>query len=282
MAAFGVGLVPPVDAQRAFAQRKLLLPSFNWDNVYGAEHAAGVAVAGITKQQALQDVATVLKDMIDSGNDVATAKKALREVLKKNGYWGDVEVTNQATGEQRISKFNESRLSLILDTNARSALSTGRWQRGLDGGLPLVGYFSKGDSLVRPLHQLWDGTVLPKDHPFWDGHTPPCGYRCRCHFRFLSERDVADLARLRGPSKPIQRTPPANAGQLVPFDRRLPGGQTEQVLVPVGVDPGFGHSRAASRLAGIVPRPLDDIMRLVTPADHLPDPVTKAGQLLWS
>ncbi|GGG33326.1 phage portal protein family protein [Hymenobacter glacieicola] len=42
-------------------------------------------------------------------------------------------------------------------------------------------YTTSGDDRVRPAHAEWDGITLPVDHPFWNNHYPPCGWKCRCN-----------------------------------------------------------------------------------------------------
>ena len=42
-----IGYAEPKDAVAAYQSRSLLLPSYRWQDVYQAEHAAGVAVAGV-------------------------------------------------------------------------------------------------------------------------------------------------------------------------------------------------------------------------------------------
>lgn len=253
--AFGLGLVKPLDASAAFASKTRLLPSFNWDNVYEQEHAAGVAIAGVTKLQVLQRASDALQKAIDSGYDMRTAKAELKAALVSGGYWGNVELVNPTTGERRIGKFNESRLDLILNTNIRAAQAAGQWQRGWAqrASHPYVVYLSQADDHVRPLHRLWHGTCLPAEHPFWLTHCPPCGWRCRCRFMFVSEKDIA---RLQQAGVPIKREPPAAWGQMQAVQRRMGDGSTQELLVPVGIDPGFEHNPGISRLRPVMPAQL--------------------------
>jgi SPP1 gp7 family putative phage head morphogenesis protein len=247
--ALGVGLVAPRDASAYFASKKALLPSYNWDDVFASEHAAGVAVAGITQRSVLQLVADELQTTIDAGGDLRSFKQRLQPALAKAGYWGDVEVTDPATGDKRITRFNQRRLELIFGTNVRQAQAAGQYQRALaaKADLPFLVYLSRDDGQVRPLHKAWHGTVLPVEHPFWQTHLPPCGWNCRCKFMAVSERDIERMAK-RG--VPIRREPPSSWGQTVPYTRK---GTGEVVQVPAGIDPGFDHNPALSRLRSVVP-----------------------------
>ncbi|WP_310609225.1 PBECR2 nuclease fold domain-containing protein [Limnohabitans sp.] len=259
--ALGVGLVSPRDASAYFASKNKLLPSYNWDDVYASEHAAGVAVAGITQRDVLQLFSDEIQRTIDAGGDLRNFKKRMQVLLAKAGYWGDVTVTDPATGEQRTTKFNAKRLELIFNTNTRQAFAAGQYERALAAKdtLPYLLYLSANDDKVRPLHRQWHGTVLPVDHPFWRTHMPPCGWRCRCKVVSANERDIAKYAKL---GVPIQRTAPASFGRYTTYTRKSTG---EEMAVPLGVDPGFDHNPALSRLRGVMPQQVE-----FAQAPHMP------------
>lgn len=252
--ALGVGLVAPRDASAYFASKKLLLPSYNWDDVYAQEHAAGVAVAGVVQRNVLQLFADEIQRTIDAGGDLREFKRRVQPALAKAGYWGDVEVVDPATGDKRITKFSANRLDLIFATNTRQAFAAGQYQRALAAkdALPYLMYLSSGDDRVRPLHRAWHGTVLPVEHAFWQTHMPPCGWRCRCKVVSLNE---AGIARYAARGVPIKREPPKDMGQLVPYTRK---GTGEVVMVPRGIDPGFDHNPAMARLRGVLPPQLTE------------------------
>lgn len=248
--ALGVGLVAPRDASAYFASKNRLLPSYHWDDVYAHEHAAGVAVAGITQRDVLQLFTDEIQRTIDAGGDLRNFKKRMQVLLAKAGYWGDVTVTDPATGEQRITKFNPKRLELIFNTNTRQAFAAGQYERALaaKATLPYLLYLSANDDKVRPLHRQWHGTVLPVGHAFWRTHMPPCGWNCRCKVVSVSERDIEKYAKL---GVPIHRAAPASFGQYTTYTRKSTG---EEMAVPLGIDPGFDHNPALSRLRGVMPQ----------------------------
>lgn len=277
--AFGVGLVAPRDASAFFAGKKALLPSYHWDDVYASEHAAGVAVAGITQRDVLQLFADELQRTIDAGGDLREFKKRLQPMLAKAGYWGDVEVTDPVTGDKRITKFNERRLELIFNTNVRSAQAAGQYQRALaaKADFPYLVYLSQADEKVRPLHKLWHGTVLPVEHAFWQTHLPPCGWNCRCRFMAVADKDIDRLAK-RG--VPIKHEPPKGWKDTVDYVRK---GSGEIVQVPRGIDPGFDHNPALSRLRGVMPQFVDMPMPAkvsMVPLPRLPIPRPASADVL--
>jgi len=70
---------------------------------------------------------------------------------------------------------------------------------------------------------------------------------CRCRFMAVAEKDIERMATRK---VPIKREPPKDWGQLVSYTRK---GTNVSVLVPRGIDPGFDHNPAISRLRGVVP-----------------------------
>lgn len=56
--------------------------------------------------------------------------------------------------------------------------------------LPYLKYVVTNDSFVRPNHRALSGVTLPVNHDFWNTHTPPLGFRCRCSLQQLKKADV--------------------------------------------------------------------------------------------
>lgn len=242
---FHLGSATPQDAIAAFVQRNLLQPSFRWQDVWQDEHTRAFAVAGISRL----DVLKVFQDEVDlslrEGRSLADFRKRITPQLVAKGFWGDVEVTDPATGETRLARFDDARLRTVFDVNLRQSQAAGRWARieRTRDTLPLVMYRTMRDERVRASHRAWDGTVLPIDHPWWNTHYPPCGWRCRCRAFALSERDV-ERRRAAGetikteapPDDPITYVNP-RTGEVVP--------------VPRGIDPGFAYNPGKSRDAAL-------------------------------
>jgi SPP1 gp7 family putative phage head morphogenesis protein len=240
-----LGLIEPIDAIKAFERRNLLLPSFRWEDVFASEHARGVAVAGVTKLNVLQLFADTLAASIASGSGLREFQKAIMPALVKEGYWGNVEVTDPLTGEQRTTKFDKARLQLIHDINARQSYAAGRWSRieANKKRQPLVLYRTMRDERVRASHAAWDNLVLPVESPFWQTHYPPNGWRCRCTAFAVSEKDLAKFAK---DGQPFKRSEPPL--QMVEFKNKRTG---ETVEVPRGIDPGFNYNPGQRPFAGL-------------------------------
>lgn len=236
-----LGVAEPRDAMAAFEQRGLLQPSFRWQDVWQEEHSRAFAVAGVSRLDVLKVFRDELDEAIATGRSPEEFRARIRPQLAGKGFWGNVEVTDPDTGETRISKFNDRRLQLIFDVNMRQSQAVGRWERAqrTKRRFPLLVYVTMHDERVRASHQAWDYLVLPIDHPFWNTHLPPNGWRCRCMFYATDERGVERLIRS---GHKVRREPPEV--DWIPYVNSRTG---EVVPVPRGIDPGFAYNPAKKR-----------------------------------
>lgn len=240
MPALNLGVVEPKDAVAAFERRGQLQPSFRWQDVWAEEHGRAFAVAGVMRLDVLQ----IFKDEVDAalrdGRSLAEFSKAIMPRLTAKGFWGDVEITDPATGEVRETRFDPRRLQLIFDMNLRQSYSAGQWaaiERN-KARMPFVTYLTMRDERVRASHRPWDGVTLPVDDVWWESHTPPCGWRCRCRVKAGSAKDIE---RRRAAGLPVKTAaPPA---QFIPYVNPSSG---EISPVARGVDPGFGYRKSSS------------------------------------
>jgi SPP1 gp7 family putative phage head morphogenesis protein len=240
---FTIGASQPADAMNAFAQRGLLQPTFNWHDLWEAEHAGKFMVAGVAQADVLQLFKGEIDKALASGSSLADFAKAVRPELVKKGWWGDIEITDPSSGEIRTTRFDAARLQLIYDTNLRQSYAAGRWAdiERTKKTKPFITYRTMRDERVRTSHRPWDGLVLPVDDAFWAEHYPPNGWRCRCRAYSISQRA---LDRMVADGEPVQREAPPVA--RVPYRDPRTG---ETSTTPVGVDPGFGYNPGKSYLA---------------------------------
>lgn len=240
---FRLGTVTPEEAIAAFIERQLLEPTFNWWDVWQQEHAAAFMVAGIAERDVLQLVRERVEEALRTGQSLKDFTDALAPALADKGWWGDVAITDAATGEQRITRFDPRRLQLILDTNLRQSNAAGRWAAAVRNQRrqPYLLYRTMRDERVRLSHQAWDGVALPIDHPWWSTHFPPNGWRCRCRAIAMSERD---LQRYVDDGFAIKREAPPV--EMVRYLDKRTGLEAE---VPAGIDPGFAYNPGQARAA---------------------------------
>jgi hypothetical protein len=245
-AAITLGAYAPEDSFNAFAARGLLRPSFRWQEVWQAEHARAFAVAGVMRLDVLRTIRDQVDSAVANGTGFEEFERALKRQLVAKGWWGNIEITDPATGEVRTTRFNKQRLQLIFDVNMRQSHAAGRWARGMRSRMPFIVYRTMGDEKVRTSHRPWDYLVLPRDHPFWDTHIPPNDWGCRCTFYFIDE---AGVQKLINAGKKVLREPPATT--WVEFFNKSTG-QTERV--PRGIGPGFAYNPGKVHVAQGVDR----------------------------
>jgi SPP1 gp7 family putative phage head morphogenesis protein len=256
---FRIGTAEPKDAVDAFTRRELLQPSFRWEDVYQEEHAASFAVAGVAQADILALFREGIDQALGDGGSLADFAKAIKPALVEKGWWGDIEITDPKTGEQRITRFNDARLRLIYDVNLRQSYAAGRWARAerTKASKPFIMYRTMRDERVRASHAAWDGVVLPIDHPFWNTHYAPNGWRCRCRCFAVSERDIQRYE--RDGVKIKRQAPPV---VLTTFENQRTG---EVSRVPVGIDPGFAYNPGKVRLQQLAQREARARLQAPTP-----------------
>lgn len=101
------------------------------------------------------------------------------EVLKGD-CTDKAEFTTKA--KRLVNLHNNTYLDAEKQFVSRSAETAHDWQQFEEDKdlYPNLMFRTMMDDLVRDEHQKLDGIVKAVDDPFWNTHTPPLGYRCRC------------------------------------------------------------------------------------------------------
>jgi len=81
-----------------------------------------------------------------------------------------------------IKRYHTVYLESELLTLEAAASMADAWRGFLDRAdlYPNLQFSTVGDDRVRPAHAALDGAVYPVGDPFWNTHTPPLDWRCRC------------------------------------------------------------------------------------------------------
>jgi len=248
--------LPPTEAIRFF-EKKGLAKSFAWQEVWHEQHAVAFTVAKSAGYDILGDVFGAVKSAIADGKTFETFQKELTPTLIKKGWWGVKEQVDPLTGEiVKVQLGSRRRLKIIYDTNLRMARAAGTWERivRVKTRRPFLFYSAVLDGRTRPLHRAWHGTILPVDHPWWDTHYPPNGWRCRCTARQLSARDLKRRGLTVSKKAPVIK------------NRSYRNPRTGEVLpVPEGIDPGFGYNVGKANLRAITASPTSGNLPLAHP-----------------
>lgn len=248
--------LPPEKALEFFRAKGLRV-SFDWRDMLHEEHDQAFTVAKMMDLDLLADVRQAVERAQAEGWTLKRFRDELRPELQRRGWWGVRTMRDPQTGEERqVQLGSPRRLRIIYDTNLRTSYAAGHWARiaATADRAPFVMYSAILDERTRPMHRLWHGTVLRWDHPWWQTHTPPNGWNCRCTVIQLSKRDLERL----GKSGPDEAPPSAEREWVNP--------RTGEVLrVPVGVDPGWGYAPGASRREALAQLALEKVAGV--PAD---------------
>lgn len=231
-----IGL-PPDETVEFFRQKGFAYQS-RWDELWEADHGRAFTVTKILNADLLCAVRASLDKVLSEGGTFEMWKADILPQMQAAGWYGKVE-DEALTGVKYPVWVGERRLRTIYDTNLRMALAAGQWKliQQLKYSQPYLMYVAIRDRRTRPLHRLWNGTILPVDHPWWQTHFPPCGWNCRCTFIQLSEAAMRDNG-----FKPSDGPP--DDGPATRF-RRSNG---EIVSVPRGIDPGFAYNPGVAYL----------------------------------
>ncbi len=161
--------VPFSEAIAAAVARKVVLPDKYYGELQGIARQQAFTISGITSLDQLQQVKDSLDQALKSGQSFHDWKKTVTE--------------------SGILNLPKHRLDNIFRTNLQGAYMAGKWEKILNNvdRRPYVMYDAINDSRVRPSHLALDGIIRRWDDPFWQTHSPPNGYRCRCSIISLTE-----------------------------------------------------------------------------------------------
>lgn len=142
---------------------KVVLPDVYYGKTAGNAKVQSISIAGLTQLEHVKFVIDQVRSTLAKGGTFQDFQKA----VKANTLGIDLP---------------KHRLDNIFRTNIQSAYAGGKYQQIQSNKAlrPYQMYDAVNDSRTRPTHLAMDNTILPVDHPWWQGHTPPCGYRCRC------------------------------------------------------------------------------------------------------
>lgn len=174
-----------------YLKNKGLKLTFNYDELLKEAHDKAFTVAKITRADLLNDIHESLTNAMKSGENFNTWKKNIIPTLKKKGWWGEKEIVNPATGEVKKVVIDSRRLKTIYSTNMRVAYQKYRYKQMME--LPLSTFWMYRSALLentRDSHRKLHGTVLPRDHAFWNTNYPPNDWNCKCTVTAHSKRDL--------------------------------------------------------------------------------------------
>lgn len=191
---------------------------------WGEEHNLAFTVAQIAEIDILADVKVSLEGALEEGITFRIWAQAIKPILDGSGW-------SNYTG----TKSEVHRLNTIYDANMRTARAAGQWERiqRTKHALPYMRYNLGPSARHRPVHESWEGTVLPVDDPWWNSHMTPNGYLCKCF--------VTQITRRRAEAAGISKRPKTIWVEVT----NKKTGVSE--ILPKGIDPGWNHNPGKNR-----------------------------------
>lgn len=215
----------PFAEQVAFFRRKLgkLVPTGRWDDMTGAAHDTAFMVAGAQKADLLMDLAVSVDRAIAEGKSLEAFRKDFEAAVERHDWHG-------WTGEE--TKAGRAwRTRTIYKTNTYVAYSAGRFAQLQAANWKHWIYLHGGSEHPRPEHlNVFNGLILPPDHPFWRKFYPPSDWGCSCYV--LGANTLAQAKRLGG-----------DPDKVLPDGWDTPEPATGE---PAGIGKGWGYAPGAS------------------------------------
>ncbi|MEI7409275.1 phage minor head protein [Pectobacterium aroidearum] len=247
---YAIGLKPE-EAIRYFESKGYVI-GFNWHDVEARAHSTAFTVAGILKQDVLEDIRGGLNTALKNGETLEQFRRRLTPVLEQKGWLGKGLKADE-DGVLEGKKLTPRRLKTIFETNMQAAYSAGRYEEQLANAefRPYWERIGVMDSHIRPSHAALHGYIARYDDPVWQFMYPPDGYGCRCRIR---ARTQADVDRLKAT---VQHSEIVEVEQAWgPDDSRTVQAikWNGQLYTP---DAGFGHNPGQGYLASLGQRLLE-------------------------
>ncbi|MDZ7655568.1 MAG: phage minor head protein [Sulfurimicrobium sp.] len=232
-----LSVLPPEEAVKYMQQRGLLSQTFDWRDLWHEEHAHQFTVSRLARLDLLHAIHDGILGSVKGDVSRRDFMRGIKDILVTEGWWGEKIVTDPKTGDLVTTKFDANRLKLIYDVNTRQSYAAGQWQRikRNQATSPYIRYITKRDERVRASHRGWDNLTLPVGHPFWQAHTPPNGWRCRCRIVSMSQAEYDKGLSPNG--QPLAKEDPPE--EFVEWKNKRTG---EVMQLPKGVGPGFAYN----------------------------------------
>ncbi|HFT6589247.1 TPA: phage minor head protein [Klebsiella pneumoniae] len=251
---YAIGLKPAQAIE--YFQSKGYTIGFNWHEVEARAHATAFTVAGILRQDILQDVRAGLQDSLDNGLTLEQFRRQMTQKLTQKGWLADkAKLVADEDGVLEGKQLTPRRLRTIFETNMQSSYGAGRYAQQMENAAdrPYWTRVAVMDLRTRPAHAALNGLTARYDDPIWQFAYPPDGWGCRCRVRARSQSDIDNKSisvwSSEGHLETVQQAwGPQDTREVQAF--RYNG----QLYTP---DAGFGHNPGQGWLAGLGQRLMD-------------------------
>jgi SPP1 gp7 family putative phage head morphogenesis protein len=150
-------------------------------------------ISGIEAAKVLQDVRDIIAELPEGGNWDDLKSRVADELSQTNPFVPNPDADDEEQAKARAAA--EARAELLLRTHGFQAYAAAneRIIQEQKDVFPFCEYITAGDDRVRDSHAALDGKIIPTNDPFWDTHTPPWDWGCRCLKVPRTADDVAEI-----------------------------------------------------------------------------------------
>ncbi len=208
----------------AFIRKKPALTRAVFNALHPDLQARAFLITGV---ECLDTVARVreLTARLSLGEDYDDLKS---EILGQISPWLITATNPEEAAKQKAAAARRAELLLRMHGWQAYAQTQDAMMRANEDVFPYRMYISSEDAKVRPSHAALNKKVLPANHPFWQNHTPPWEYNCRCDCVPMTQEEVDELAASEAAKAPEDKQvmPPEQLREIEDNARIVkPGGQ---------------------------------------------------------
>ncbi|MFJ1474054.1 phage minor head protein [Capnocytophaga cynodegmi] len=159
-------------------------------------------------------------------------KKQIETVLTQNGR-----VLSWSEFKAEADKLNTDYNRRWLQTEYHQTIANAQAAEKFQGYIaeksvyPNLKYRAINDERTREKHRVWDGLVLPVEHPFWQKHLPPNDWGCRCYVEQTAEPVSGGIVTNENIKEEFANNP-ALSGTIfgkIPYEKTLSDAESKQV-----------------------------------------------------
>lgn len=182
------------ESAASYMRGKVILGQKEFKTLAPHLKSRALAVAGVESETTLANIREYLASVNEGEDWEEVKKKVIIQVAPACGL--SVESAPYMSVEEIQQAVNRAhnKAELVMRTNISQATSAAK-VAVLDANKDIFThwqYMTMGESGVRDAHAALDGKIIRADSPFWDTHTPPWDFNCRCSFAGVDSQEVAE------------------------------------------------------------------------------------------
>jgi SPP1 gp7 family putative phage head morphogenesis protein len=235
-----------------------------WDQLHPDLQARAFTITGVECLDTLANVRELIATL-PSGGDYDDIKDTIFE--KISPFLVDPNASEEDQLKQTRAANRRAEMLLRLHGWTSYAQTQHALAEAHIDVFPFRQYLSSEDSRVRPAHAALNKKILPANHPFWQNHTPPWEFNCRCDMVVMTKDDVdaisASEAKLPDEDKKVL---PASQLNQIATQKRIvkPGGQG---FLDIRTPREKGGGKGYEFRPGDNNLPLEQILERFTPSE---------------